>query len=287
MPEARVGIIAGSGFYEMEGLTDTEEISIKTPFGEPSDSIILGDLEGVRVAFIPRHGRGHRISPTDIPVRANIYAMKTLGVERIISVAAVGSLNERIKPLDLVVPDQLIDRTRNRVSSFFDGGIVAHIMFAEPYCHVTSRILLEAAKNMDITVHEGGTYLAMEGPQFSTKAESNLYRSWGADIIGMTGLPEAKLAREAEICYASLSFVTDYDCWYDMDEAVTVDMILSNLRENISIAKKIVRKAVALFPESRDCACQNALMNSIITAPGLIPPQVKKDLAPIIGKYIS
>jgi 5'-methylthioadenosine phosphorylase len=286
-PEARFGIIAGSGFYEMEGLTDTEEVSIKTPFGEPSDSIVLGELEGVRVAFIPRHGRGHRINPTEIPVRANIYALKTLGVERIISVAAVGSLNERIKPLDLVVPDQIIDRTKNRISSFFNDGIVAHIMFAEPYCMETNRLLLEAAKGLDITAHEGGTYLAMEGPQFSTKAESNMYRSWGADIIGMTGLPEAKLAREAEICYATLAFVTDFDCWYDMDETVTVEMIINNLRENISIAKKIVRKAVAMFPESRDCACTNALMNSIITAPERIPPQVKKDLAPIIGKYIS
>jgi 5'-methylthioadenosine phosphorylase len=286
MPEARVGIIAGSGFYEMEGLTDTEEISIKTPFGEPSDAIIVGNLEGVRVAFLPRHGRGHRISPTEIPSRANIYALKTLGVERIISVAAVGSLNEKIKPLDLVVPDQIIDRTRNRTSTFFTGGIVGHIMFAEPYCTDTSQILLESARGMDITVHEGGTYLAMEGPQFSTKAESNLYRSWGADIIGMTSLPEAKLAREAEICYASLSFVTDYDCWYDAEETVTIEMILDNLRKDINTAKKIVRKAVALFPESRDCACAHALVNSIITAPGLIPPQVKKDLAPIIGKYI-
>jgi 5'-methylthioadenosine phosphorylase len=284
--EARVGIVAGSGFYEMEGLTDTEEISIKTPFGEPSDAIIVGNLEGVRVAFLPRHGRGHCISPTEIPVRANIYALKTLGVERIISVAAVGSLNEKIKPLDLVVPDQIIDRTRNRTSTFFTGGIVGHIMFAEPYCTDTSRILLESARDMNITVHEGGTYLAMEGPQFSTKAESNLYRSWGADIIGMTSLPEAKLAREAEICYASLSFVTDYDCWYDAEETVTIEMILDNLRKDINTAKKIVRKAVALFPESRDCVCAHALENSIITAPGLISPQVKKDLAPIIGKYI-
>jgi 5'-methylthioadenosine phosphorylase len=285
--EAKIGIIAGSGFYEMEGLTSTEETHIKTPFGEPSDAIIIGNLEGVRVAFLPRHGRGHRISPTDIPVRANIYAMKTLGVERIISVAAVGSLNEKIKPLDLVIPDQIIDRTRNRTNSFFDGGIVAHIMFAEPYCPVTSRILRESAKNMDIIVHEGGTCLAMEGPQFSTKAESNMYRSWGADIIGMTALPEAKLAREAEMCYASLSFVTDYDCWYDAEELVTIEMILDNLSKSIDKAKRIVRKAVRLMSQSRDCGCAHALNNCIITAPGLIPPQVKKDLAPIIGKYIS
>jgi 5'-methylthioadenosine phosphorylase len=285
--EAKIGIIAGSGFYEMEGLTGTEETHVKTPFGEPSDAIIIGNLEGIRVAFLPRHGRGHRISPTDIPVKANIYAMKTLGVERIISVAAVGSLNEKIKPLDLVIPDQIIDRTRNRTSSFFDGGIVAHIMFAEPYCQATSRVLQESAKNMDIIVHEGGTCLAMEGPQFSTKAESNMYRSWGADIIGMTALPEAKLAREAEMCYASLSFVTDYDCWYDAEETVTVEMILDNLNKSIDEAKRIVRKAVRLMPQSRDCGCAHALNNCIITAPGLIPPQVKKDLAPIIGKYIS
>ncbi|MEJ2739538.1 MAG: S-methyl-5'-thioadenosine phosphorylase [Dehalococcoidia bacterium] len=287
MAEAKFGIIAGSGFYEMDGLTNTDEVNVKTPFGEPSDAIIIGNLEGVPVAFLPRHGRGHRISPTDIPARANIYAMKTLGVERIISVAAVGSLNEKIKPLDLVIPDQIIDRTRNRGDSFFNGGIVAHIMFAEPYCPETSRILYESAKNMDVTVHEGGTCIAMEGPQFSTKAESNMYRSWGADIIGMTALPEAKLAREAEICYAGLSFVTDFDCWYDAEETVTVEMILDNLNKSIDKAKMIVRKAVRLMPQSRECSCAHALDNCIITTPGLIPPQIKKDLAPIIGKYIS
>ncbi len=287
MAEAKIGVIGGSGLYQIEGMTDVEEVNVRTPFGEPSDAIILGNLEGIRIAFLPRHGKGHRISPGGLPVRANIYALKSLGVERIISVNAVGSLKEEIKPLDLVIPDQIIDRTRDRINTFFDGGIVGHIAFAEPFCPITSQVLLEAARQTEIQTHNGGVYLAMEGPQFSTRAESNLYRSWGADIIGMTGLPEAKLAREAEICYASLSFVTDYDCWHEVHESVTVDMILTNLQRNVEVAKKILRLAINRLDRARECICASALENAIVTSPNLIPELVKKDLALLIGKYIK
>ena len=287
MTEAKIGVIGGSGLYQIEGMTDVEEIKVKTPFGEPSDAIVLVNLGGVRMAFLPRHGRGHRISPTELPARANIYALKSLGVERIISVAAVGSLRDEIRPLDLVIPDQLIDRTRNRVDTFFSGGIVGHVAFAEPFCPVTSRILLEAAQETEIRIHKGGVYLAMEGPQFSTKAESKLYRSWGADIIGMTVLPEAKLAREAEICYASLAFVTDYDCWNDDHESVSTDMILANLQRNVDTAKEILKLAIPRLPQTRDCACATALKHALATSSKLIPAQVKKDLALLIGKYIK
>jgi len=286
MSQATIGVIGGSGLYHIEGMTEIEEIKIQTPFGEPSDAINVGKLEGAKIAFLPRHARGHMISPTDLPVRANIYALKSLGVERIISVNAVGSLNIKMKPLDLVIPDQIIDRTRNRTNTFFNGGIVGHVAFAEPYCHVTSKVLLEAARKTGTKVHHGGVYLAMEGPQFSTRAESNLYRSWGADIIGMTGLPEAKLAREAEICYASLSFVTDYDCWNESAETVTTEMIINNLIKNVDTAKQIIKLAVSSFPPTRDCACASALQDAIVTAPDCIPEQVKKDLDLLIGKYI-
>ena len=287
MAEAKIGVIGGSGLYEIEGMTDVEEVKVKTPFGDPSDVIITGNLEGIKIAFLPRHGKGHRISPTELPVRANIYAMKSLGVERIISVAAVGSLKEKIKPLDLVIPDQIIDRTRNRVNTFFNGGIVAHVAFAEPFCPILSNLLFEAAQGTGVQIHNGGTYLAMEGPQFSTKAESQLYHSWGASIIGMTMLPEAKLAREAEICYASLAFVTDYDCWHDVHESVSVDMILANLQQNVETAQKILRQVITILPQTRDCPCATAMQNAIATSPRLIPEQVKKDLAPIIGKYVK
>ena len=287
MAQAKIGVIGGSGLYEIEGMTDVEEIKVKTPFGDPSDAIILGNLEGDKIAFLPRHGKGHRISPTELPARANIYAMKSLGVERIISIAAVGSLKEKIKPLDLVIPDQIIDRTRNRVNTFFNGGIVAHVAFAEPFCPILSNVLFEAARGTGVKIHKRGTYLAMEGPQFSTKAESQLYHSWGASIIGMTLLPEAKLAREAEICYASLAFVTDYDCWHDVHESVSVDMILANLQKNVETAKKILRQVITILPQTRDCTCATALQNAIATSSSLIPGKVKKDLALIIGKYVE
>jgi 5'-methylthioadenosine phosphorylase len=287
MTEARIGVIGGSGLYQIEGLTDVQEIKIKTPFGDTSDAITLGNLDGVRVAFLPRHGRGHRLSPTEIPSRANIYAFKSLGVERIIAVAAVGSLKEKIKPMDIVIPDQIIDRTRNRVNSFFGRGIVAHIAFAEPFCPVLSDILYGSAHETGVRVHDGGTCIIMEGPQFSTRAESELYRSWGADIIFMTALPEAKLAREAEICYATIAIVTDYDCWNETVESVSTEMILANLQKSLSAAKQIIKLAVTRLPQTRDCPCTTALKNTIATAPERIPEQVKKDLKLIIGKYIK
>jgi len=287
MAEAKVGIIGGTGLYEIEGMTDIKEIKMKTPFGDPSDAITLGNLEEVKIAFLPRHGKGHRISPTELPARANIYAMKSLGAEWIISVCTVGSLKEKIKPLDMVIPDQIIDRTRNRINTFFGNGIVGHIAFAEPFCPILSDILYESTHETGIRVHDGGTCIVMEGPQFSTRAESELYRSWGADIIFMTGLPEAKLAREAEICYASLAIVTDYDCWNEVSEPVSADMIIANLKRSVETAKKILRNAVTSLPQKRDCNCANALENAIITSPELIPEQVKKDLGLIIGKYIK
>jgi len=284
--EAKLGVIGGSGLYQMEGLTDVEEVSVNTPFGQPSDAITLGTLEGERLAFLPRHGRGHQISPTYLPVRANIYALKSLGVEWIVSVSAVGSLKEEIKPLDLVIPDQVIDRTRSRVNSFFVARLAVHAAFADPYCSVLSTILHEAALEVGARVHRGGTYVAIEGPLFSTRAESELYRSWGADIIGMTALPEAKLAREAEICYATLAFVTDYDCWHEGHESVTIDMVIDNLRRNVDTAKKILRLAARAIPSKRDCACATALENAIVTAPDKVSPQLKKELALLIGKYL-
>jgi 5'-methylthioadenosine phosphorylase len=287
MAEAKVGVIGGTGLYDMEGMTEIKEILIKTPFGEPSDAIILGTLEGVGLAFLPRHGKGHRISPSEVPARANIYALKTLGVETIISVNAVGSLKEEIRVLDLVIPDQLIDRTKTRISTFFGSGLVGHIAFAEPFCPNLSRILFDIAQETGIRAHQGGTYVAMEGPQFSTRAESELYRSWGGDVIGMTVLPEAKLAREAEMCYASLSFVTDYDCWHDTHESVTPQMILANLRQNVDTAKQILGLAVTRLPETRDCPCASALKTALITSAEHIPGQVKTDLEPLIRKYIK
>ena len=287
MSEAKVGVIGGSGLYEIEGMTEVKEVRIKTPFGEPSDAITIGSLEGIRIAFLPRHGKGHHISPTELPVRANIYALKSLGVEWLISVSAVGSLKEEIRPLDLVIPDQFIDRTKSRVNTFFGKGLVAHVAFADPFCPVLSEILNQTAIDMGASVHQGGTYLAMEGPLFSTKAESNLYRSWGASIIGMTALPEAKLAKEAEICYATLACVTDYDCWHETEESVTIEMALVNLEKNVATAKGIVRTAAARIPQNRECDCAQALKNAIITAPEKIPRQMKRDLRLLIGKYIT
>ena len=287
MPQAHIGVIGGSGLYQMEGLTGIEEVKANTPFGEPSDVIIIGELEGNRLAFLPRHGRGHRFSPTEVPVRANIFALKSLGVEWIISINAVGSLKEDIHPVDIVIPDQLIDRTKSRVSTFFGGGLVAHLSFADPYCPVLGEILYQSAVEVGATAHEGGTYVAMEGPLFSTKAESNLYRSWGADVIGMTALPEAKLAREAEICYAALACVTDYDTWHESEESVTIDVAIANLMKNVDTAKKIIAIAASRIPPQRECECATALDRGIITAPELIPEQMKRDLEPIIGKYVK
>jgi len=287
MSEVKIGVIGGSGLYKMEGMTEIEEVKISTPFGDPSDAIVLGNVGGVRVAFIPRHGKGHRISPSELPARANIYALKSLGVERIISVNAVGSLKEEIEPLDVVIPDQLIDRTKGRASTFFAEGIVGHIAFAEPFCPVLSQVLFEVSTKVGARVHRGGTCLVMEGPQLSTKAESQLYRSWGADIIGMTALPEAKLAREAEICYIALALVTDYDCWHPTYESVTTDMILTNLRKGIDATKKVLRLLLPSIPQRRDCACASALKYAIATEKKYIPKEKRNELALLIGKYLG
>jgi 5'-methylthioadenosine phosphorylase len=288
MPEARIGVIGGSGLYEMEGMTGVDEVKVKTPFGEPSDSIVVGDLDGKTIAFLPRHGRGHRFTPTEMPVRANIYALKSLGVEWIISVNAVGSLKEDVHPLDIVVPDQLIDRTKSRVNSFFDGtGLVAHLPFAEPFCPVLSDILHHAARDAGASVHKGGAYIVMEGPFFSTKAESNLYRSWGGSVIGMTALPEAKLAREAEICYATLACITDYDTWHETEESVNIEMAVANLQKNVDIAKRIIGMSAERIPRSRECVCASALDSNILTDPEKIPARTKRDLSLLIGKYVK
>jgi 5'-methylthioadenosine phosphorylase len=287
MAEARVAIIGGSGFYQMDGLTDVEEVRIeKTPFGQPSDTIVIGTLDGVRVAFLPRHGRGHRILPSELPARANVYALKTLGVEFIIAVSAVGSLRQEIEPQHLVVPDQLIDRTKGRPATFFGQGLVAHIAFAEPFCPALRANLWRSAQEAHATVHNGGTLVVMEGPPFSTRAESNLYRSWGANLIGMTALPEAKLAREAEICYATLTCVTDYDCWYEGHESVTAEMIVANLAKTVAVAQRTVRLALPGLPARRDCLCASALRDALITPLDIVPEETKKRLAPIIGKYM-
>lgn len=286
MAEARIAVIGGSGLYDMRELKDIRRVEVDTPFGKPSDAILLGTLEGVRVAFLPRHGRGHRITPTQLPVRANIYALKSLGVERIISVSAVGSLREEIHPQDLVVPDQLIDRTRSRVNTFFEDGIVGHIAFSDPFCPSLSDVLYQGAREAGARVHRGGTYVVIEGPAFSTRAESNLYRSWGADIIGMTALPEAKLAREAEICYATLACVTDYDCWREATEAVTVEMVVANLLKSVALSKRILKWVIARIPEERGCPCASALKDAIITAREHIPEEVRERLSPIVGKYL-
>jgi 5'-methylthioadenosine phosphorylase len=287
MPQAKIGVIGGSGLYDIEGLTDIKEVNPDTPFGKPSDTITIGRLEGTGIAFLPRHGKGHRISPTEVSYRANIYALKGLGVEWIIAVNTVGSFKQEIKPGDLVIPDQLIDRTRSRANSFFGGGLVVHIPFAEPFCPVLSQILLEAARETGASVHPKGTYVVMEGPAFSTKAESRLYRSWGADIIGMTALPEAKLAREAEICYAIIAGVTDYDSWQEQSEPFTVDVILNILRQNIDTVKRIIKLAVARIPEKRDCECATALKAAFVTAPRFMPPEQKQRLNLLIGKYLK
>lgn len=283
---ASLAVIGGSGFYRMEGLSEIEEVSFETPFGAPSDAIVLGTLAGVRTAFLPRHGAGHRLTPSEVPSRANVWALKRLGVERCIAVNAVGSLREEIAPLHHVVPDQLLDRTQGRPGTFFGRGLVAHVAFDEPFCPALGGLLADAANAAGATVHLGGTCLVVEGPSFSTKAESQLYRSWGADVIGMTTLPEAKLAREAEICYATLALVTDYDTWHETHETVSAGLILENLRRNVATAQRVVAGVAGALPATRDCRCGSALASAIVTRPELVPEETKRDLAPIIERYM-
>jgi len=289
----RAAVIGGSGFYQMEGLSDVKEVRIQTPYGAPSDAIIIGTMEtafagargGQRVAFLPRHGVGHRLLPSELPVRANVWALKSLGVEFVISVSAVGSLREDIEPLHMVVPDQLIDRTRGRPSTFFGDGLVAHIAFGDPFCAELRAVLGAAADEEGVTVHHGGTYVVMEGPAFSTRAESYLYRSWGADIIGMTALPEAKLVREAEMCYAILACSTDYDCWHDTHEDVTAEMIVGNLLRNVEVSRRAVGLALQRLPDKRACGCKDALKDALVTSLDLVPAAVIERLGPIISRY--
>ena len=285
--KATIAVIGGSGLYELEGLSNVEFVEMDTPFGKPSDAIVLGSLSEVPVAFLPRHGRGHRLNPTHIPARANIYALKSLGVQRVISVSAVGSLKEELAPLDLVLPDQLIDRTRQRESTFFDEGMVVHISLADPFCPVTTQVLHHRAQELGLNVHQGGSMVVMEGPAFSTRAESYMYRSWGADIIGMTALPEAKLAREAEICYATMAWVTDYDCWRQAEQPVTVEMIIGNLTKNVAASKELLRSVIPYLDGDRDCACATALKDAIITPPAAVQEEFKRRFAPIVGRYVS
>ena len=287
MAEAQIGIVGGSGLYKMDELKHVEKVALETPFGEPSGKYVLGTLEGKRVAFLARHGTGHRILPSELNFRANIYGFKLLGVEFILSASAVGSLKEGIPPLDVVIPDQFIDRTRGRVSTFFGSGLAAHVGFAHPFCSILSEKLYESGNTVGASVHKGGTYVCMEGPQFSTLAESNLYRSWGADVIGMTNLQEAKLAREAEICYSTMALVTDYDCWHEEEEDVTVEAIIENLQKNAETAKKTMIETIKTLPFERTCECATALQFGIITDRSHIPEEVKRDLDPIIGKYLN
>jgi 5'-methylthioadenosine phosphorylase len=284
--QAQLGIIGGSGLYDMAELTDREQRVLTTPFGDPSGPYTLATLAGKRVAFLARHGAGHRLMPSELNFRANLYGFKVLGVEAIISASAVGSLREEMRPLDIVFPDQFIDRTFSRSATFFGNGVVAHVAFAHPVCDSLRQLAASCAEQVGARVHHGGTYVCMEGPQFSTLAESNLYRSWGAHVIGMTNLQEAKLAREAEICYTTMALVTDYDCWHPDHDAVTVEMIVQNLLQNARTAQQVVAAAVAQYPGNRDCQCKDALATAIITRPEAIPDAVKQDLAPIIGKYI-
>lgn len=286
MQEQTIGIIGGSGLYNIEGITDVESLSIDTPFGKPSDNFTLGILEGKKVAFLPRHGKGHTILPSELNFRANIYGMKKLGVEHIIAVSAVGSMKEEIKPLDIVIPDQFFDRTRGRISTFFGNGIVGHVSFADPVCNNLATLLYESAKSVNARVHKGGTYLCMEGPLFSTRAESHVYRQWGVSIIGMTNLQEAKLAREAEICYSTLAMATDYDCWHEGEESVTLEMVISNLNKNAEMAKKILKAAIPKINQKRTCICAAAARDAIVTNKDIVPEETKKKLEVIFGKYL-
>ncbi len=287
MPEVKLGVIGGSGVYQIEGLTDIEERRMQTPFGEPSDALVLGTLKNRRIAFLPRHGRGHRLLPSEVPSRANIYAMKELGVERLISITAVGSMREELAPLDIVIPDQIFDRTKQRANTFFGNGLVAHISFAEPYCPELNAVLYKTAVEVGAHTHNGGTVMVIEGPAFSTKAESQIYRQWGVDLIGMTALPEAKLAREAEICYSAIAMVTDYDVWHEAHETVSVEMVVQNLLKNAEMGKKILAAAVPEIPERRTtCPCHTALKDAIITDPSVIPAETKEKLKLLVGKYL-
>ena len=287
MEQVQIGIIGGSGLYDMAEVTDRSEVTVQTPFGDPSGPYLLGTLRGRRVAFLARHGAGHRLLPSELNFRANIFGMKTLGVEYILSASAVGSLREEYKPLDLVIPDQFIDRTMGRIGTFFGRGLAAHVGFAHPFCRLLSERAYRSALAAGATVHQGGTYVCMEGPQFSTLAESNLYRSWGAAIIGMTNLQEAKLAREAEICYTTIALVTDYDCWHPEHDHVTVDMIIANLTQNARTAQQVIAAAVEKLPFERTCECASALRYALITRPDAIPENTKRDLAPIVAKYLN
>ena len=287
MSTATIGIVGGSGLYDMAELTDREERTLQTPFGDPSGPYLLGSLRGKRVAFLARHGIGHRILPSELNFRANIYGFKLLGVERIVSASAVGSLKEEYRPLDIVVPDQFFDRTKGRISTFFGRGLVAHVAFAHPVCGDLAKVAADAVEAVGAKVHRGGTYVNMEGPQFSTLAESKLYRSWGMDVIGMTNLQEAKLAREAEICYVTLALVTDYDCWHPDHDSVTVDLIIANLLQNAATAQKTIAEAISRLSGPRTCACKDALATAIITRPEHVPEQTKRELAPIVGKYMG
>ena len=282
-----IGILGGSGLYDMAELTDRDEVTVSTPFGSPSGPYVTGTLNGRKVAFLARHGAGHRLLPSELNFRANMYGFKVLGVEWILSASAVGSLQERYRPLDLVVPDQFFDRTRGRISTFFGRGLAVHVSFAHPVCATLSGLACDSAKTVGATVHRGGTYVCMEGPQFSTLSESNLYRSWGMDVIGMTNLQEAKLAREAEICYATLALVTDYDCWHEGHDSVSVDMVVANLSKNALMAQRVVSETVSHLPVPRTCECATALASAIITRPETIPEQTKEELAPIVGKYVT
>jgi 5'-methylthioadenosine phosphorylase len=291
MPHAKIGVIGGSGLYQMEHMTEIEEVRVQTPFGDPSDVITIGNVSGASMAFLPRHGRGHRLNPSEVPSRANIWALKSLGVEWIISVSAVGSLREDVAPRDLLIPDQLYDRTKSRENSFFEGGIVVHCAFADPFCPELRQKITHAAHELgDVKVHDSGTLLCMEGPLFSTKAESRIYRSMGLDIIGMTALPEAKLAREAEICYATIACITDYDSWHESEEPVTVDMVINNLSANVANAQRILCDLAQSLPADRshqNCGCADALANTIMTAPSLISDELKEKYALLIGRYIA
>jgi len=285
---ASIGIIGGSGLYQMEGLTVLDERTIETPFGHPSDAYVIGEIDGVRVAFLSRHGRGHRLSPSELNYRANVFGFKLLGVHTILSASAVGSMKEEYAPTDIVFPHQFIDRTRHRADTFFGDGIVAHVGFADPICTATSSTMSNVAREVGARVHDGGVYVCMEGPQFSTRAESHLYRSWNVDVIGMTNLQEAKLSREAEICYATMALVTDYDCWHQSHEDVTVEAVLAYLAKNAATAQKILRNSIVpAANRKRDCPCGSALQYAIMTQPSAMTADAKRRLAPIISKYIS
>jgi 5'-methylthioadenosine phosphorylase len=287
MEHADIGIIGGSGLYEMPGLEERHEVEVDTPFGKPSDAFVLGNLEGRRVAFLARHGRGHRLLPSELNYRANIFALKKLGARKILSASAVGSLKLELKPLDFVLPDQFVDRTTRRVSTFFGDGLAAHINLADPVCASLLDVLQQASTAIGFPIKRGGTYLCMEGPAFSTRAESRLYQSWGMDLIGMTNLQEAKLSREAEICYATIAMVTDYDCWHDDEESVTVEMLIGYLNQNSANAKRLIREAVRLLDPQADCSCHQALQKAMITDPAAIPPETLRKLRPIVGKYLE